>query len=180
MMSDTLLHVGTILGVHGLKGTVTVYSDTRPASGIAGYACWYLGDKLQEAKPYKVIRCWQHGKGMLVELEGIENRDQAALLKRSKIWVERDAVDVQDDEYLWDTLVGCKVFHHDVQMGHVVALEAYGAQDILVVHTDEAADQQGEWLLPFTAQVIQGVDEHAQRIDIELLDGMDACFTPKS
>ena len=180
MMPDRLIHVGLILGVHGLKGTLTVYSDTRPASGIAGYSCWYLGDSEETAKAYQVHRCWQHGKGILVELDGIDNRNQAERLKRSKIWIKRDEIDVQDDEYLWDSLIGCSVFQNNELLGSVVALEEYGAQDILVIHTGDSAAVQGEWMLPFTEQVIQHVDEVKRRVDVQLLDGMDACFTPKS
>jgi 16S rRNA processing protein RimM len=116
----------------------------------------------------------------LVELDGVHERNQAELLKRSKIWVKRDEIDVQDDEYLWDTLIGCDVFHGDMLLGKVVALEEYGAQDILVVRTDTSAPIQGEWMLPFTEDVIMHVDEDSQRVDVQLLDGMDACFTPKS
>ncbi|MDQ6957274.1 MAG: ribosome maturation factor RimM [Mariprofundaceae bacterium] len=180
-MTDTLICVGTILGVHGLKGTLTVYSDTRPASGIAGYSCWHLGMDANSAKPYSVSRCWQHGnKGMLAELEGVNTRTQAEALKKIKIWVATDEIDVDDDEYLWEALLDCAVYVDDKLIGSVQALEEYGAQDILVVKTSKHADVQGEWMLPFTEDVIQMVDMEERRVDVCLLDGMDACFTPKS
>ncbi|MDQ6954965.1 MAG: ribosome maturation factor RimM [Mariprofundaceae bacterium] len=180
-MTDTLICVGTILGVHGLKGTLTVYSDTRPASGIAGYSCWYLGMTAENVKAYAVDRCWQHGnKGMLAELEGVTTRTQAEQLKRVKIWVSADDIEVEDGEYLWENLLGCNVYVDDQLIGSVWALEAYGAQDILVVKTSESADVQGEWMLPFTEDVVQVVDMEERRVNICLLDGMEACFTPKS
>ena len=180
-MSDQLLCVGTILGAHGLKGTLTVYSDTRPASGIAGYSFWYLGISPGKTKSYAVLRCWEHGKGgMLAELEGVTTREQAESLKKLKIWVAREAVAVDDDEYLWEDLINCEVYAKGVLMGIVVALEAYGAQDILCIHTLKDMDVQGEWLIPFTEDVVQSLDLEARRIDIHLLEGMDACFTPKS
>jgi len=180
-MTDTLVCVGTILGVHGLKGTLAVYSDTRPASGIAGYSCWYLGVDAASAKSYTVERCWQHGnKGMLAELEEVTSRTQAEQLKKIKIWVSTDEIEVDDDEYLWEELLSCAVYVDDKCIGSVKALEEYGAQDILVVKTPEHADVQGEWMLPFTEDVIQLVDMENHRVDVCLLDGMDACFTPKS
>ncbi|PCI42224.1 MAG: 16S rRNA processing protein RimM [Proteobacteria bacterium] len=180
-MTDTLICVGTILGVHGLKGTLTVYSDTRPASGIAGYSCWHLGMTADAAKAYTVGRCWQHGnKGMLAELEGVTSRAQAEQLKKIKIWVSADEIDVDDDEYLWEELVGCDVYVDNRLIGSVLALEEYGAQDILVVKAPKDAAVQGEWMLPFTEEVIQLVDMQERRVDACLLDGMDACFTPKS
>jgi len=180
MKSDTLIHVGTILGVHGLKGTLTVYSDTRPASGIAGYSCWYLGASPSTAKAHAVERCWQHGKGVLAELEGVNNRTQAEALKKTKIWVELDAIEVDDDEYLWEELIDCQVYAAEVLLGRVSALEEYGAQDIMLVRSLPDAKEQGEWMLPFTEDVVQMVDLDARRVEVTLLDGMDACFTPKS
>jgi len=180
-MTDTLICVGTVIGVHGLKGTLIVYSDTRPASGIAGYSCWYLGMTADTAKAYPVSRCWQHGnKGMLVELEDVTTRTQAEQLKKIKIWVSADEIEVDDDEYLWEALVGCDVYVEDRLIGSVLALEEYGAQDILVVKTSEGAAVQGEWMLPFTEDVVQLVDMEDRRVEVCLLDGMDACFTPKS
>lgn len=180
-MTDTLICVGTILGVHGLKGTLTVYSDTRPASGIAGYSCWYLGATADSAKAYTVSRCWQHGnKGMLADLEKVTTRTQAEQLKRIKIWVSSDEIEVDDDEYLWEELLDCDVYVENRLIGSVLALEEYGAQDILVVKTPEGAAVQGEWMLPFTEDVVQVVDLENRRIDACLLDGMDVCFTPRS
>jgi len=180
-MNNTLICVGTVLGVHGLKGTLTVYSDTRPASGIAGYSCWYLGMTADTAKAYPVSRCWQHGnKGMLADLEGISTRTQAEQLKKIKIWISSDEIEVDDDEYLWEELIACEVYAEGCLIGSVKALEAYGAQDIMLVQSCEDADVQGEWMLPFTKDVVQLVDMQKRRVEVCLLDGMDACFTPKS
>jgi len=133
------------------------------------------------AKPYTVERCWQHGnKGMLAELEGVTSRTQAEQLKKIKIWVSTDEIEVDDDEYLWEELLGCAVYMDDKFIGSVKALEEYGAQDILVVKSSEDADVQGEWMLPFTEDVIALVDMEKRRLEVCFLDGMDACFTPKS
>ncbi len=174
-----MLHVGDIQGVHGLKGALTIYSYTRPADGIAGYSCWWVGESEQQAKAYPVRRCWQHGKRVLAELEGVDGRNAAEALKGQKIWVAQGEVEVGEDEYLWEELIGCEVCTDDgVLLGRVTALEEYGAQDNLAVRTIEGAIEPGEWLLPFIEDVILDVDLDARRITVHLLEGMDACFTP--
>ncbi len=131
-------------------------------------------------KAYHVRRCWQHGKGMLAELDGVADCNAAQALKKMTIWVARDEVAMDEGEYLWQDLVGCAV-HADTQiLGLVTALEAYGAQDNLCVQTHDDADVQGEWLLPFTEDVVLSIDLEERMIVVQLLDGMDACFTPKS
>ena len=166
---------------HGLKGALTIYSYTRPAIGIAGYSFWWLGASPESAKSYKVERCWQHGKRILAELDGVTDCDQAALLDRMLIWVSADEVVVGEDEYLWQDMIGCTVIETstDRELGTVVGIEEYGAQDILTVRTPEDAETSGEWMLPFIEDVVLNVDLTARRISVDLPEGMDACFTPK-
>ncbi len=180
-----MLEVGVIHGPHGLKGALTIYSHTRPAIGIAGYSFWWLGVNSESAQPYKVERCWKHGKRILAELEEVTDCDQAALLEQMHIWVPADEVTVGEGEYLWADLIGCEVRQvgdkgsDGVLLGAVVALEEYGAQDILTVRTPEDARQQGEWMLPFIEGVMLDVDLTARCITVDLPEGMDACFTPR-
>jgi len=177
--TESLLHVGDIQGAHGLKGALTIYSHTRPADGIAGYSCWWLGETAGQAKPFQVRRCWLHGKRVLAELEGINDRDAADALKGKKVWVSQAEVEIADDEYLWEELVGCEVVTDAGELlGFVTALQEYGAQDILTVRTPEGATEPGEWLLPFIREVVLDVDLDGRRIYIHLPEGMDACFTP--
>jgi len=91
-------------------------------------------------------------------------------------------VAVSGDEYLWQDLVGCEVWETDSNclLGTVTALEEYGAQDILTVCTPDDARPAGEWLLPFVKDVVVDVDINARRITVNVPEGMDACFTPRS
>ncbi len=158
-----------------------MFSHTRPAQAVAGYLRWYVGEDEHHAREYTVVDCHQHKKRMLAKLEGIETIAQAEQLKGMKIFVPEDEVEVADDEYLWQDLIGCTVVAQNGQkLGEVTALHEYGAQDILEVKTTADMDESGEWLLPFIEDVIVEVDVGKRLIEVELLDGMDACFTPKS
>jgi 16S rRNA processing protein RimM len=127
-----------------------------------------------------VQRCWQHGRRILAELQDVSDVDAAESLAGVKIWVPAEEVEVDEDEYLWQDLIGCEVYQADGDLlGSVTALEEYGAQDILTVHTPDDAAQAGEWMLPFIEDVIIDVDIEAKRITVMLPEGMDACFTPK-
>jgi len=178
MLHPSFLHVGDILGAHGLKGALIVYSHTRPASAVAGYSCWRIGESAETARAFDVARCWQHGKRMLAEINGISDCDSATAFKGMKIWVPADDVETDDDEYLWEELIGCEVRDADSLLGTVIALEEYGAQDNLVVKAAADAAQQGEWLIPFTEEIITTVDLDNNLIVIDMPEGMDACFTP--
>ncbi|MDQ6966211.1 MAG: ribosome maturation factor RimM [Mariprofundaceae bacterium] len=175
-----MLEVGVIQKAHGLKGALTVYSHTRPAIGIAGYSFWYLGSSEQSVTRYQMIRCWQHGRRILAELQDVVGIHAAEKLEGLKIWVPASEVEVDEEEFLWQDLIGCAVIQENGDLlGEVSALEEYGAQDIITVQTPDSAMQQGEWMLPFIEQVILDVDLDAKRITVALPEGMDACFTPR-
>ena len=178
MTHNKFLHVGDILGAHSLNGALTIYSHTRPSAALAGYSCWWIGDSPEHAQPHQIHRCWQHGKRMLAEIDGITDRNRAEACKGCKIWIPAEAVEVADDEYLWDELIGCEVRNAESSLGEVVALESYGAQDNLVVQSGPEAENRGQWLIPFTESIIQDVDPDRGLILIDLPEGMDACFTP--
>lgn len=181
-LDSSYLHVGDILGTHGLKGALIVFSHTRPANAVAGYSCWWLGKTAESAKPYEVKRCWQHGKRMLAEVDGLTDCNSAERFKGLKIWIPTSEVEVDEDEFLWEDLIGCEVLRvgSEELLGTVEALEEYGAQDNLLIRTPEDAQVQGEWLIPFVEETIVEVDLEVGVIIVDLPDGMDVCFTPRS
>jgi len=181
MSRDSYLHVGDLVGAHGLKGALIVYSHTRPAIAVAGYSCWWLGETADSATSYSVKRCWQHGKRVLVELDDVSDCNSAEALKGLKVWISPSEVEADDDEYLWEDLIDCKVLRHDngELLGTVSALEEYGAQDNLLVSTADTAAIQGEWLIPFTEQMVIDVNLDDGVIIVDLPEGMEICFTAK-
>jgi len=129
-----------------------------------------------------VERCWQHGGSkVLAQLEGVADRNAAEALSGSKIWIDAAEVEIDEDEYLWEELTGFSVVTTDgKQLGTVVALVEFGAQDNLCVATPDDADIAGEWMIPFIEDVIVEIDDEQEIITIEMLEGMEACFTPSS
>ncbi|MCF6208202.1 MAG: ribosome maturation factor RimM [Ghiorsea sp.] len=164
-----------------MKGSLIVFSHTRPVNAVAGYLRWYIGKDESKVAPYQVVDCHQHKKRILAKLEGIEHINQAEALKGMKIFVPEDEVEVDEDEFLWQDLMGCTVIDQDGnKLGEVTALHEFGAQDNLEIKTTADMDESGEWLLPFIEDVIVDVDLDKRIIQVNLLEGMDACFSPKS
>lgn len=158
-----------------------MFSHTRPVQAVAGYLRWYIGKDESKVEAYTVLDCHQHKKRILAKLEGIESIEQVESLKGMKIFVPEDEVEVDEDEFLWQDIIGCIVIdQHNNKLGEVTALHEFGAQDNLEIKTTVDMDESGEWLLPFIEDVIINVDLDKAIIEVNLLDGMDACFSPKS
>lgn len=174
---SSLINVADITGTHGLKGALLIYSHTRPAQAVAGYGHFWIGNNEEEAAKQAsipVVRCWHHGRRMLLQLDGIHDIQEAALLTRNKLWIKRDDIHVDDDEYLWDDLIGMSVFDDasEKTLGIVREVQDFGAQDTLLIEADD-----GEWMIPFVESIVTNINE---AIHVHLPEGMDVCFTPKS
>lgn len=139
------LPMGTISGVHGVKGWVKVYSYTQPRDNIVKYKQWYLSHRGQ-VKPVELMGGQSTGRGVIAKIEGIDDRDTALALKGAEILIDRSELPaLPEGEYYWVDLEGLKVVTVDgVDLGTVSHLMETGANDVFVVKGDR------ERLIPFT------------------------------
>ena len=144
--TDDMVKLGRISGVFGVKGWLKVHSDTEPRENILSYSPWYLsiGGQWQSRK---VLSGRVHGKGLVVQLEGCDDRDLAATLVRTEIAITRAQLpEASPGEFYWQDLLGLQVLTLDaVDLGNVTSLMETGANDVLVI---KAKDGQ-ERLVPF-------------------------------
>jgi len=143
--NSDFLNAGHISGVFGVKGWVKIFSNTHPRENILRYSPWLL-QKNNEITEIKVKSGQRHGNSVVAELEGIADRDAAAMLMGSEILILRGQLPKPDDgEYYWTDLVGLQVeTQTGVKLGKVDSLLETGANDVLVV-----VDGDTERLIPF-------------------------------
>ena len=128
------LALGHLAGAYGVKGWIRVHSDTRPIENILSYEPWYL--ELNNGwEPRRVIDGRRQGKGLVVRLEGCDDREQAAALRSTRIGIQAEQLPaLASDEYYWRDLIGLQVSTRDgVVLGTVDHLMETGNNDVLVV-----------------------------------------------
>ncbi len=154
---------GRISGLYGVRGWVRVYSYTEPREALIGYSPWQV--RLEGAwREMEVAEGRRHGKGIIVRLEGCEDRDAAARLLGCDISLRRSQLpEPAPGEYYWADLVGLQVVTLEgAELGVVHSLMETGANDVLVVRGDR------ERLIPFLAgDVVVEVDLSRQRMRVE-------------
>lgn len=137
--------LGQVVGVFGVKGWVKIRSDTEPRDNILHYSPWYLRQH-DSWVCRRVVASQQQSKGLIVQFEGITDRDIATTLVGCDIGVPRDLLPpVAEGEYYWTDLIGLRV--RNVQgedLGVVTHLLETGANDVLVVR-----DGEQEHLIPY-------------------------------
>ena len=134
--------LGRIIGAHGIKGWVKIYSDTDPRDSIFEYQPWLLGSA---GETIKVVDGRIQGKHLVAELEGITDRESAEALKGKNISIERDQLpELPDTQHYWSDLIGLTVVGSDGKpLGKIKEMVATGANDVMVVSGDR------ERLIPF-------------------------------
>jgi len=146
--------VGEIGRPHGVRGLVKLKSFTADPAAIASY-----GPLTDEAGTRRfALTLLSEG---LARIEGVTDRDAAARLTGTRLYVERDRLPPPEEEefYLAD-LIGLRVETEvGEELGRVTAVEDHGGGAILVV-----GDGKEERLLPFTRAVVPEVDIAAGRI----------------
>ncbi len=163
MPNQQHINVGKISGVFGIKGWVKVFSFTDVRENILNYSPWLL-KKDSETKWVAVIDGNLQGKTVVAQLDGVNDRDQAASLMGWDIFITPDQLPkAAKDEYYWSDLIGLHVETDlGVQLGVVEGLLETGANDVLIVKGDR------ERVIPFLqGQTIVNIDLDTGRMIVD-------------
>lgn len=154
--------MGRVLAPYGVKGWVKVQLFTQRPESLLDYPEWQLR-KGDVSQAWIVDAARVHGDAVVAKLQGIEDRDQAAMLSGMQVAVSRDEFpELEPGEYYWADLVGLTVLNEaGVTLGRVTELLETGANDVLVVEGER------ERLLPFIGPVVRQVDMAGGRILVD-------------
>jgi 16S rRNA processing protein RimM len=154
---EKLVLVGKIVGLSGVRGEVKLESYTEPRMQIFSYQPWLLRSASGESE---ISGCSgrAQGKGIVATLREVDDRESAARLIGSEIWVRRSALPrSKRGEYYWADLEGLVVVTVEgAMLGEVSHLIATGANDVLVVK-----DGKRERLIPFV------LDDYVKEVDLD-------------
>lgn len=146
--------LGKVSGLFGVKGWVKVFSNTQPRENILNYSPWFLKRK-GKWQEFKLVAGKAHSKGVIAQLSGCDDRDQAAELIGLEIAIKREQLPkAAPGEYYWKDLLGLKVINVEgVELGDVASMLETGANDVIVV---ESNGEKGklERLIPFVTEDI--------------------------
>ena len=165
MTSGKKILVGKISNPHGIKGWVKVISFTDPIENILSYKKWTISDN-QTEKTYCLEDSRIQGNKIVIKLEGVNNRDDADLLKNLQIEVNRsDLPKLDENSYYWEDLVDFNVIDiNGMHVGKVDSLFRTGSNDVLVIINKT----KQRLLVPFIMEeVIKYVDLDKELISID-------------
>lgn len=153
-MAPAMILLGEIGRPHGVRGLVRVRSFTAEPMDLAAYGPLFSEDGTRRFALTLLAED-------LAKLEGVTDRDAAAKLTGTKLYVPREALpdpDEEDEFYLAD-LEGLEALAADgTALGRVRAVEDHGAGAFLVLEDGR--------LIPFTKAAVPVVDVANGRLTV--------------
>jgi len=160
--------VAQIGAAHGIRGEVKLRSFTGDRLAIKEYgplesedgAARFTIESLRTAKDHLVVR-----------FAGIDDRNAAERLTNLRLFVPRTRLPAtQADEFYHADLIGLKaVDAQGHEFGTVIAVQNFGAGDLLEIKTPEGGETV---MLPFTVTTVPAVDIAGGRIVIDPPQGL--------
>ena len=157
--------MGRIVGLYGVQGWLKIESWAEPRMRIFDYQPWRLSTTPGEDTEVSGAKGRTQGKGMVAQLPGVDDREQAAALIGNDIYVDRAQLPAAaEGEYYWTDLEGLEVVTTEgVLLGQISHLFATGANDVIVVR--EGARER---LIPFVqGSYVRSVDLSAGRMVVD-------------
>ena len=166
--NKTALRVGRLVKAHGLKGAfkLELYTDSPEQRFATGAV---LDLQVPESSPWfgkkvEVAELRFYNSMPVLFLKDITDRNTAETLVKAILLVNADLSEASDEEDAWfdHQLVGLKVLRDGVEVGEVIRVEHFPAQDLLVVKTATVE----EVLVPFVKAIVPVVDMATRTVTV--------------
>jgi 16S rRNA processing protein RimM len=156
-----LLAVGRVGRPHGLDGSFHV---TQPRERVLGAT----EEVILQDRPVAIVRRAGTPVAPILRLEGFASREAVEAVRGADLFVPRSvAPPLEEDEWLAEDLMGCRVVDGETPVGVVVKLLPYPSCDLLEVRPDDAEPAGAKTILvPLISDAVRTVDVAAQVIDI--------------
>jgi 16S rRNA processing protein RimM len=154
--------IGYVARAHGIRGDLRVILYNPESALLTEVPSVRIG-----ARRYEIAAARAVQGAFLLRLEGVDDRDQAELLRGQVVSVARSLIPLDEGETLLFDLLGCEAILPDgSSYGTIEAVEP-GAQDRLVI-------RQGgiERLLPLVPEFVGAVDLAARRVAVTPPEGL--------
>ena len=157
------VELGRIGSPYGVLGWMHIQSFTDPPQGVLDYRLWSLRLGPGSQTGYRLVEGRIQGRGVVARLEGVADRDAAALLRGAMIEVRRSELPPPGKrEYYRADLLGCVVRNLEgVELGkldHFV--DGVASAMMVVVGTDE-------YWIPAIPQYLRKVDLEGRALSVD-------------
>ncbi|HVY13434.1 MAG TPA: ribosome maturation factor RimM [Alphaproteobacteria bacterium] len=159
---ETMLCLGQIVGVHGIRGEVKIKSFTAVPADVAAYGALSIEGGASFTLRMRGVK----GQVVVAALEGVAGRGEAEKLRGRKLYVPRARLPkVEKGRFYVEDLKGmAAVDESGRQVARVTDVQNFGAGDILAMETPEGR----EYLLPFKPPYAGAPDMEKRQVVVSI------------
>ena len=162
------LETAKIVATHGIRGEVRCQYFCDSAEFLCEFDELYL-DKNGE-KPVEIARAYPHKNVVIIKIDGIDTVEDAQKLIGKTLYMNRDDVELDEDVYFIQDIIGLVV--KDIDSGEVYGKisEVYqnGATDVYSIKKENGT----ELMFPCIDEVVKKIDIEAGEMLIKPLEGL--------
>ncbi|MBQ1518878.1 MAG: 16S rRNA processing protein RimM [Ruminococcus sp.] len=165
-MKKEFLEAGKIVTTHGIRGEVKIMPYTDTPELLAEFDRLFIG----KAKDEVIIERSRVFKNMVIaKIEGVDTPESAEKLRNKVLYMHRDDLELDDDTYFIQDLIGLEVRDADTDevYGKIADVLETGANDVYVIKGEDR-----EYLIPAIADVVVSTDIDSNLMTIRPLDGL--------
>ena len=155
------IEAGEIVNTHGVRGEVKMLSWLDSPEDLCGFSRCRVG-----GKDYEVASCRVQNTCNLLKLKGVDTMEDAQALRGKTVEVYRE--DVSEDVIFAGELVGVEVYAGEEKLGSLTKVLDYPGNQVYVVRGKK------EYMIPAVKEFILSTDLEANRMEVKLLEGMEA------
>ncbi len=153
---DSYIEIGKIINTFGIKGELKVASFFEYKEIVFKKDFKVFIGELKNAEIINTHRV--HKNYDLITFTGYNNINEVLKYKGKKIFVKRDDLKLNDDEYLLSDLIGLEVYDNDKLLGVVIDYENMSNNILLKVKGEKT------FYIPKVDQYITKIDVRKKKI----------------
>ena len=165
-MKKEYLEAGKIVTTHGIRGEVKIMPYTDSPDLLAEFDRLFMGKDRTEVI---IERARVFKNTVIAKIEGVDTPEAAEKLRNKILYMHRDDLELDDDTYFIQDLIGLEVrdADNDTVYGRIADVMQTGANDVYVVKGDDK-----EYLVPAIADVVVSTDVDGGVMTIRPLEGL--------
>ena len=140
-----------------------LFSDFNDQRFVVGHKL-YLNEIVD---PFIIKTVRVHKGNYLISFEGLQDINLVEKYIGYNVYGLKEDVELDDDEYFYDDLIGCQIINNDQEIGKVESVYFNGAHDVLTVQTANK-----KIAIPYVDAFIENEDIENKKIFVHLIKGM--------
>ena len=158
------IKIGKIVNTHGIKGELRIRSNFEYKDKIfkPGFVL-YIGPGYV---PEKIVTYRVHKEFDMVTFEGYDNINQVLNYLKLDVYINKDDLVLNDNEYILEELVGYKIIYNGEDYGTVEEI-IYNNSNVLL-----AISYKNHYYIPNNANFIKKVNGMKKEIEVDNIEGL--------